>query len=72
MKIIYKSFASGSSTINYDRQFEYHIGFVNIQQYSRLTYFPENIYMFELNNINGRKRCKICSNLSIKTLERRQ
>ena len=29
--------------------------------------YPTNIYLFKLNNRNSRKRCKICSNLTIKT-----
>ena len=36
-----------------------------------LTY-PGNIYLLKLNNINIRQKCKICSKLIIKTLERRQ
>ena len=30
---------------------------------------PTNIYLFKFNNINTRRRCKICSKLTIKTLE---
>ena len=30
--------------------------------------FPANIYLFKVNNRNGRKRCEICSKLTIKTL----
>ena len=33
---------------------------------------PANIYLFEFNNRNTRKSCKVCSKLTIKTLERRQ
>ena len=33
---------------------------------------PANIYLFKVNNRNTRKRCKICSKLTIKTSERRQ
>ena len=29
--------------------------------------FPGNIYFFKVNNKNGRKRCEICSKLTIKT-----
>ena len=32
---------------------------------------PSNIYLFKFNNRNTRKRCEICSKLTIKTLERR-
>ena len=32
---------------------------------------PANIYLFKVNNTNTRKRCKICSKLTIKTPERR-
>ena len=32
---------------------------------------PANIYLFKVNNRNGRKSCEICSNLTIKTPERR-
>ena len=34
--------------------------------------YPANIYLFEVNYKNTRKRCKICSKLTIKTPERRQ
>ena len=34
--------------------------------------YPANIYLFKVNNRNTRKRCEICSKLTIKTLERRQ
>ena len=33
---------------------------------------PANICMFKVNNRNTRKRCKICSELTIKTPERRK
>ena len=33
---------------------------------------PANIYLFKVNNRNFRKRCEICSKLTIKTPERRQ
>ena len=32
---------------------------------------PANIYFFKLNNKNTRKKCEICSNLTIKTPEQR-
>ena len=32
---------------------------------------PANIYLFKVNNKNTRKRCEICSTLTIKTPERR-
>ena len=33
---------------------------------------PASIYLLKVNNRNNRKRCKICSTLTIKTPERRQ
>ena len=33
---------------------------------------PANIYLFKVNNRNSRKRCEICSKLTIKTAEWRQ
>ena len=33
---------------------------------------PVSIYLFKVNNTNTKTRCKICSNLTIKTPERRQ
>ena len=33
--------------------------------------FPADIYLLEVNNRNAKTRYKICSKLSIKTLERR-
>ena len=38
----------------------------------RISVFPANIYLFKDNNRNSRKRCEICSKLTIKTPERRQ
>ena len=35
-------------------------------------HIPANIYLFKINNKSTRKRCEICSKLTIKTLERRQ
>ena len=34
--------------------------------------YPANIYLFKVNNRNTRKRCEICSKLTIKTPEKRQ
>ena len=34
------------------------------------TNYPVNIYLFKLNNRNSRKRCEMCSKLTIKTPER--
>ena len=31
--------------------------------------YPANIYLFKINNRNSRKRCEICSKLTIKTPE---
>ena len=31
------------------------------------NYYPANIYLLKVNNIKTRKRCKICSKLTIKT-----
>ena len=36
------------------------------------TEYPANIYLFKVNNRNTRKRCEICSKLTIKTPERLQ
>ena len=33
-------------------------------------FFPTNIYLFKVNNRNTRRRCEICSKLTIKTPER--
>ena len=34
----------------------------------KLTFtYPANSYLFKVNNKNTTKRCKICSNLTIKT-----
>ena len=37
-----------------------------------LSYYPVCIYLLKVNNTNTRTRCKICSNLTIKTLELEQ
>ena len=36
------------------------------------TIMPASIYLFNVNNINTRKRCETCSKLTIKTPERRR
>ena len=38
---------------------------------SKLTYHPAGIYLLKVNNRNTRKRCEICSKLTIKIPERR-
>ena len=35
-------------------------------------YIPTNIYLLKVNNRNTRKRCEMCSKLTIKTPERGQ
>ena len=37
-----------------------------------LKNIPTYIYLFRANNRNARKRCEICSKLTIKALERRR
>ena len=32
-------------------------------------FHPANIYLFKVNNKNNRKRCEICSKLTVKTPE---
>ena len=50
-----------------------HLGMKNCQVLTLfVTVFPASIYLFRVNNRNNRRRCKICSKLTIKTLERRQ
>ena len=34
------------------------------------TYSPTNKYMLKVSNMKARKKCKICSELTMKTLER--
>ena len=40
--------------------------------WEKLETTPANVYLFKFNNRNTRKRCKICSKLTIKTPERRR
>ena len=42
------------------------------QKSSVLVKFSDNIYLFKVNDRNTRKRCDICSKLTIKVPERRQ
>ena len=37
-----------------------------------MSKYPANIYMFQVNNRSTRKKCEICSKLTIKAPERRQ
>ena len=44
-------------------------------QVSYLTLFralPANMFLFKVNNRNTKKRCEICSELTIKTPQRRE
>ena len=43
---------------------------MSLLSYSEL--FPTNIYLLKVNNRNYRKRCEICSKLTMKTAELRQ
>ena len=44
----------------------------DIYPVSYFLFIPINFYLFKVNHRNTRKRCEICSKLSIKTPERRQ
>ena len=48
------------------------INFLYRQNVHVLRLIPAGIYLLEVNNRNTRTRCEICSNLTIKTPERRQ
>ena len=37
-----------------------------------ISHNPANIYLFKFNNRNTGKKCEICSELTVKTPERRQ
>ena len=37
--------------------------------HEKSTPYPTNIYLFKVNNRNIRKRCEICSKLTVKTPE---
>ena len=55
----------------------YTLGEPITKQYSKTcpknaTYITANIYLFKVNNRNNRRRCEICTELTIKTLERCQ
>ena len=43
----------------------------SILKYILHRYYPANIYLLKVNNRNSRKKCEICSKLTIKTPERR-
>ena len=45
------------------------IGFLSISQ--AIAVNSANIYLFKVNNRNTRKKCEICSKLTIKTPEQR-
>ena len=47
-------------------QNEYYPYNINLIRFCRRT-FPANIYLLKVNNRNTRKRCEICSKLTIKT-----
>ena len=41
------------------------------QNFDKDNAFPADIYLLKVNNRNNRKRCEICSKLTIQTPERR-
>ena len=43
-----------------------------VQKQSMFNTFPAGIYLHKVNNRNTRKRCEICSKLTIKTPKRCQ
>ena len=45
---------------------------LNIGQRTLKIFNPAGIYLLKVNNRNTRKICEICSNLTIKTPERRR
>ena len=55
------------SYINITSVFSGRVFIFGFKEYS----FPGNIYLFKVNNRDSRKRCEICSKLTIKTPERR-
>ena len=62
MKILLKSFQQAVNYIVQSNSNKHDFSFI----------FPANVYLLKVNNRNTRKRCEICSKLTIKTLERRQ
>ena len=50
---------------------EQNLGVISVKSHVRLGLNPANIQLFKVNNRNTRKRCEICSKLTIKTPERR-
>ena len=57
-------------SINYFNTYEY--SFSNNIFIDKTPKSSANIYLFKVNNRNSRKRCEVCSKLTIKTPERRQ
>ena len=43
----------------------------NYEQWKKVVTFPDDIYLFKVNNKNTRTKCEICSKLRMKTSERR-
>ena len=43
----------------------------SVKKIYRMIVYPVGIYLLKVNNRNSRKRCEICSKLTIKTPERR-
>ena len=46
--------------------------FICFLKFSWFSYYPAGIYLLKVYNRNTKTRCEICSNLTVKTPERRQ
>ena len=53
------------------RKPSFSVQWLHKKRYKICNYFPADNYMFRVDNRNTRARCKICSELTIKTPERR-
>ena len=48
----------------------WHLNLITWLKTASKTIYPANIYLSEFNNRNSRKRCEICSKLTVKIVER--
>ena len=60
------------STMNSFTKFIWNVGWYdNVKWCLNWIHYRSNIYLFQVNNRNTSKKCKICSKLTLKTPERR-
>ena len=71
-KTIYSMFNCSLEHLDFAKNYNIQQWQIQNSQFLYLEFFPVNIYLFKVDNRNTRKRCEICSKLTLKPTERPQ